>query len=103
MGLSRLSFLNLHSPQRMTYDENGTRYGFPGNYSGHALGFSHNFSPVFPVRPEIGCYRSYNSTAFDNGARSDLWLYGFDMTFSRPTTKRTDFVAAATPSARSSY
>lgn len=63
-----------------TKDENGTRYGFPGNYSGHALGFCHNFSPVFQVRPEIGYYRSYNSTAFDNGARSDLWLYGFDMT-----------------------
>jgi hypothetical protein len=61
-------------------DEHGTRYGFPGNYSSNSIGFSHNFSPVFQVRPEIGYYHSWNASAFDNGARNNLLLYGFDMT-----------------------
>jgi hypothetical protein len=61
-------------------DEHGTRYGFPGNYTSNSIGFSHNFSPVFQVRPEIGYYHSWNASAFDNGARNNLLLYGFDMT-----------------------
>jgi hypothetical protein len=61
-------------------DENGTRYGFPGNYSSNSIGLSHNFSPVFQVRPEIGYYHSWNANAFDNGARNNQLLYGFDMT-----------------------
>lgn len=64
-----------------TQDEHGTRYGFAGNYSSHAIGWTHNFSPILQIRPEVGYYRSYNSTAFDNGARNDMWLAGFDFTW----------------------
>ena len=61
-------------------DEHGTRYGFPGNYTGNAIGLSHNFNSVLQVRPEIGYYRNWNVPAFDNGARRDMWQYGFDLT-----------------------
>jgi hypothetical protein len=63
-----------------TKDENGTRYGFPGNYSSNSIGFSHNFNALFQIRPEIGYYRNWNNPAFDNGRRQNLVLYGFDMT-----------------------
>jgi len=62
-------------------DEHGTRYGFPGNFTSNAVGLTHNFSPVFQVRPEIGYYHSWNSAAFDNGLRRNQLLYGFDMTW----------------------
>jgi hypothetical protein len=62
-------------------DEHGTRYGFAGNYTSNSIGLTHNFNSVLQVRPEIGYYRNYNVPAFDNGARKDMWLYGFDMTF----------------------
>lgn len=61
-------------------DENGTRYGFAGNYSSHTIGWTHNFTPSLQVRPEIGYYRSYNSPAFDNGARNNMLLAGVDVT-----------------------
>jgi hypothetical protein len=61
-------------------DEHGTRFGFPGNYTSNSIGMTHNFSPVFQVRPEIGYYRNWNTPAFDNGGRRDIWLYGLDMT-----------------------
>lgn len=63
-----------------TKDEHGTRYGFPGNYTSHAIGYSHNFNSVFQIRPEVGYYQSLNSSAFDNGNRSNMWLCGLDMT-----------------------
>ncbi len=62
-----------------TRDENGTRYGFRGNYSSHSVGWTHHFSQSLTVRPEVGYYRSYDSTAFDNGRRSDMWLAGIDV------------------------
>jgi hypothetical protein len=62
-------------------DEHGTRYGFPGNYTSNSIGLTYNFNKVLQVRPEIGYYRNWNNPAFDNGARTDLWLYGFDVTY----------------------
>jgi hypothetical protein len=61
-------------------DERGMRTGFSDNYSSFTLGLSHNFNPVFQIRPEIGWYHAYNQAAFDNGTKKDLILYGFDMT-----------------------
>jgi hypothetical protein len=61
-------------------DEHGTRYGFAGNYSSHTIGWTHNFTPYLQVRPEVGYYRNYNTPAFDNGQRKDMWLAGCDVT-----------------------
>ena len=61
-------------------DEHGTRSGFPGTYTSHTLGLSHNFNSVFQVRPEIGYYRNWTNPAFDLGTKNGIWLYGFDMT-----------------------
>ncbi len=61
-------------------DEHGTRYGFAGNYSSHTIGWTHNFTPSLQIRPEMGYYRSYNNPAFDNGARQNMFMVGFDMT-----------------------
>jgi hypothetical protein len=76
--LSPKDFLTIRN--EWVKDEHGTRYGFPGNYSGHAIGMTHNFSETMQIRPEIGYYRSYNANAFDNGANKDMVLYGFDFT-----------------------
>src|SRR5262249_42428485 len=62
-----------------TYDQNGTRYGFKGSYSSHTVGLTHQFNSLLMIRPEIGYYRSYDSSAFDNGKRSDMVLAGFDV------------------------
>jgi hypothetical protein len=61
-------------------DEHGTRYGFAGNYSSHSIGWTHFINPLLMVRPEIGYYRNYNTPAFDNGLKKDMWLAGFDVT-----------------------
>jgi hypothetical protein len=61
-------------------DERGMRSGFPGNYSSHTIGLSHNINSVLQVRPEIGYYRNWDNPAFDLGTKHDLWLYGFDVT-----------------------
>jgi Putative beta-barrel porin-2, OmpL-like. bbp2 len=60
-------------------DEHGTRYGFAGNYTSNTIGWTHYFSPVFQVRPEIGYYRNWNNPAFDNGMRKDMLLAGVDV------------------------
>ena len=61
-------------------DETGFRYGFAGNYTGNAIGWTHYITPLLQIRPEIGYYRNWNNPAFDNGARKELWLAGVDMT-----------------------
>jgi hypothetical protein len=61
-------------------DTRGMRSGFPGTYTSHTIGISHNFNSVFQVRPEIGYYRNWNEPAFDLGKARGIWLYGFDMT-----------------------
>lgn len=61
-------------------DENGTRYGFAGNYSSHSIGWTHNFSPSFQVRPEFGYYRNWNTLTFDNGQRKDMFMGALDFT-----------------------
>lgn len=61
-------------------DENGTRYGFAGNYSSHSIGWTHNFTPSLQVRPEFGYYRNWNTPTFDNGLRKDMFMFGVDMT-----------------------
>jgi hypothetical protein len=62
-------------------DEEGERTGFPGLYSSHAVGITHNFTPWFQVRPEIGYYRNWTMPAFDLGNRFGMLMAGFDMTF----------------------
>lgn len=76
--LSKIDFLTFRN--EWAKDEHGTRYGFRGNYTGNAIGLTHNFNSVLQVRPEIGYYRNWNIPAFDNGARKDMWLYGLDAT-----------------------
>jgi len=75
--LSKKDYLTVRN--EWVKDEHGTRYGFPGNYSSHTIGWAHHISPVFQIRPEIGYYRNYNVPAFDNGGRKDMWLGGFDV------------------------
>jgi hypothetical protein len=61
-------------------DERGMRSGFPGNYTSHAIGWTHNFTPELQVRPEIGYYRNWNQPAFDLGARKDMLMCACDVT-----------------------
>ena len=62
-------------------DERGMRSGYPGVYTSHALGLTHNFNSVLQIRPEIGYYRNWTEPAFDLGTKQGLWLCGFDMTY----------------------
>jgi hypothetical protein len=61
-------------------DQDGERTGFPGTYSSHTIGFTHNFTPEFQVRPEIGYYRNWTNPAFDLGTKKGMVLAGFDVT-----------------------
>ncbi len=61
-------------------DETGFRAGFPGDYTSHTIGLSHNFNELLQIRPEIGYYRDWTEPAFDLGTKKGIWIYGFDMT-----------------------
>jgi hypothetical protein len=61
-------------------DEKGMRSGFTGTYSSHTIGLTHNFSPIFQVRPEFGYYRNWTQPAFDLGTKKGLWMAAFDFT-----------------------
>jgi hypothetical protein len=61
-------------------DPQGERSGFPGVYTSHSIGITHNFTPLLQIRPEIGYYRNWTNPAFDNGARQGQLMAGFDMT-----------------------
>jgi hypothetical protein len=62
-------------------DERGMRAGYPGTYSSHAIGLTHNFNEVLQIRPEVGLYRNWTEPAFDLGTKQNLWMCGFDMTY----------------------
>jgi hypothetical protein len=62
-------------------DEDGERSGFPGAYSSHTIGVTHNFTPTFQIRPEIGYYRNWTMPAFDLGTKHGMLLGGFDVTY----------------------
>lgn len=61
-------------------DDEGERSGFPGTYTSHAFGWTHNFSEILQLRPEFGYYRNWNQTAFDLGKRRGMWILAADMT-----------------------
>jgi hypothetical protein len=61
-------------------DEEGERSGFPGTYSSHTIGFTHNFTPELQIRPEIGYYRNWTMPAFDLGTKQGIVLAGVDVT-----------------------
>ncbi len=61
-------------------DADGERSGFPGTYTSHAIGLSHNFNSIVQIRPEIGYYYDWNHRAFDLGKRRGTLIAGFDMT-----------------------
>jgi hypothetical protein len=61
-------------------DQEGERSGFPGTYSSHAIGLTHNFTYYLQVRPEIGYYRNWTNPAFDLGTKHGMLLAGFDVT-----------------------
>jgi hypothetical protein len=62
-------------------DERGMRAGYPGAYTSHAIGLTHNVSPVLQIRPEVGLYRNWSEPAFDLGTKQNLWMCGFDVTY----------------------
>ncbi len=61
-------------------DTRGERSGFPGTYTSHAIGWSHNFTPELQLRPEIGFYRNWTQPAFDLGTRKNQLMAGMDFT-----------------------
>jgi hypothetical protein len=61
-------------------DEEGERSGFPGTYTSHTIGLTHNFTNYLQIRPEIGYYRNWHEPAFNLGTRQGQVLAGVDMT-----------------------
>jgi hypothetical protein len=76
--LSRKGFITVRN--ECWKDQDGMRTGFPGTYTSHTIGLTHNFTPEFQVRPEIGYYRNWTMPAFDLGTRQGMLLAGFDVT-----------------------
>lgn len=61
-------------------DVDGERSGFPGTYSSHAIGWTHDLTSILQIRPEVGYYRNWVNKAFDNGRLHGTFIYGVDMT-----------------------
>jgi hypothetical protein len=76
-------------------DERGMRSGFPGVYTSHTIGWSHQFNDLLMVRPEIGYYRNWSADqgqgpmtgsavttnrAFDFGNQHGVVIAGVDVT-----------------------
>jgi hypothetical protein len=61
-------------------DERGMRTGFPGHYTSHTVGWSHQFNDVLMIRPEMGYYKNHSNGAFDLGAKTEMFMIGFDTT-----------------------
>jgi hypothetical protein len=61
-------------------DASGFRTGFPGSYTSHTIGITHNFNKCLQFRPEIGYYRDWTGPAFDSGNARGIVIYGADMT-----------------------
>jgi hypothetical protein len=61
-------------------DTDGERATFPGTYTSHSIGLSHNFTENLQIRPEIGFYRDWTQPSFDNGTRKNQVMAGFDFT-----------------------
>lgn len=76
--LSKKDFLTLRN--EYWKDTDGERSSFPGNYSSHAIGWTHNFSEIWQIRPELGYYRNWDNPAFDLGAKKGMVLFGADIT-----------------------
>jgi hypothetical protein len=76
--LSKWDFITIRN--EWWKDTDGERSGFPSTYTSNAVGLTHNFSPYFQVRPEIGYYRSWTVPAFDNGTRKNQVMCGMDAT-----------------------
>jgi hypothetical protein len=77
--ISRRDFITIRN--EWWKDEQGERSGFPSTYTSHTIGLTHNFSPDWQIRPEIGYYRSWTVPAFDNGHRKNQVMAAFDITW----------------------
>ena len=62
-------------------DERGMRTGYPGTYTSHTIGISHQFNDVMMIRPEAGYYRNWDNPAFGGGTSQGTWIIGFDFTY----------------------
>jgi len=76
--LSKRDFITVRN--EVWRDEEGERSGFPGTYTSHTIGLTHNFTPELQIRPEIGYYRNWTMPAFDLGTRKGMLLGGVDVT-----------------------
>jgi hypothetical protein len=61
-------------------DVDGERSGFPGTYTSHAIAYTHNFSNLVQLRPEMGYYRNWNHRSFDLGKKRGLFMAAADLT-----------------------
>jgi len=76
--LSKTDFLTIRN--EYWRDVDGERSGFRGTYTSHTVGITHNFTPIFQIRPELGYYRNWSRRAFDLGKRRGMVLFGADIT-----------------------
>jgi hypothetical protein len=76
--LSKKDFVTVRN--EIWRDADGERSGFPGTYTSHAIGLTHNFNSIVQIRPEIGYYRNWKNRAFDLGKRKGMVLFGADIT-----------------------
>jgi len=76
--LSKTDFLTVRN--EYWRDVDGERSGFPGTYSSHAIGLTHNFTSILQIRPEIGYYRNWTNPAFDLGKKKGLLMIAADLT-----------------------
>jgi hypothetical protein len=77
IGLGKRDYITARN--EVWNDERGMRTGFASLYTSHTVGWSHQLSPAFVMRPEVGYFHSYDAKAFDLGRKNYLWQFGMDV------------------------
>jgi hypothetical protein len=60
-------------------DTQGQRSGYKTLYTSHLISWSHWIGDVITIRPELRFDHSYNAKAYDNGQKSNLYVFATDM------------------------
>ncbi len=61
-------------------DPVGMRTGFGSSFGSLTLGYTHRFSPLITIRPEVRYEKAFRAgiTPYDNGKRSDQTTFSMD-------------------------
>jgi hypothetical protein len=76
--LSEKDFITLR-PLDFNFDGRGQRSGYNTTFESWTIGWTHRFTPLFSIRPELRYERSLgNATPYDNGTKKQQFMFAMD-------------------------